>query len=185
MNMKFFHSILAVLGILCSISFVSCGDDDDEPFEKPIEKPSDKNSDGTGNSNEKEDNNSSQSLSSSFFVGTWYPAGVMTEYEILREQGFDAEELIAQSDKIVFDSNGTGNYRWNITFSGNHTSSGNSNFTWTTKRNEIVILWDGDRTSKNYGVIVFNATGQVVFTYDNGNSVNRFADNTTGWEKQH
>lgn len=170
--MKSLYSTFAILGIIFSALFVSCGDDNDKPFDN-----------SSSEYDETTNNDKSNNLNSSFFVGTWHHAEDLVNYNTLYSQGYDAEDYIAKSEKIVFYSNGTGNYKWNQTY-----SSGNSNFTWKIKGDKIELLWNGEQMSKCYDVLIFTGymnSKQVVFMYEDGSSVHRFADSSTAWQKRY
>lgn len=159
------YSHMFLMAVACVVSFAACSEesneeqsDNNENIENDIEVPS---------------------MSTSFFIGTWYPATVLAESEAYRSQGNynRAEELIANSERITFQSNGNGNYKWDNTYSGN------CDFTWRIKGNKIALLWKGTKAEEYYEAYGYN-TSYVTFVYDEGNATSWFADNSTLWKKK-
>ena len=159
------YSLMFLMAAVCVVGFSACSEDpDEEQF---------------GNGNDIEGGIDKPSMNASFFVGTWYPATVLAESEFLRTQGNynQAEELLAKSERITFQSNGNGNYKWSNTYSGN------SDFTWKIKGNKIAMLWKGAKAEEYYEAYGYNSS-YVTFVFNEGNSTSWFADNRTPWKKK-
>lgn len=159
------YSHTFLLALVCIIGFTACSQPDE-------------NEEQSGNE-DIEGGIGVPSMSASFFVGTWYPTTVLGESEFYRQQGnyTHADELLEKSERISFKSNGTGNYKWNNTYSDN------SDFTWRIKGDKIVLLWNGSSVEEFYDVSGYNSS-YVTFVYKEGDATSWFADNRTLWEKK-
>lgn len=158
------YSLMFLMAAVCVVGFSACSEPDEEQF---------------GNNDNIEGGVDKPSMNASFFVGTWYPATVLAESEFYRSQGNynKAEELLAKSERITFQSNGNGNYKWSSSYSGN------SDFTWKIKGDKIAVLWKGAKAEEYYEAYGYN-TSYVTFVFNEGNATSWFADNSTPWQKK-
>ena len=146
--MKIMHNVVkhyccvCLLAVMCVCGFVSC---DEEPFDAQTGE----NVENGGSTDEEIE---VPFMGSGFFIGTWYPSKVVGEIEFHQQQNNfrKVEEILGKCERLIFRSDGTGNHRWNNTYSGNQ------EFTWRITSKNMAILWKGSRNENYYDVIVFN-----------------------------